>query len=40
MLATATGNCNVNNVTYNANKYHVVTLIVYLESSIFLRRRQ
>ena len=25
MLATATGNCDVTNVTYNANKYYVVT---------------
>jgi len=25
MLATATGNCDVTNVTYNANKYNVVS---------------
>jgi len=25
MLATATGNCDVTNVTYNENKYYVVT---------------
>jgi len=40
MLATATGNCAVTNVTYNENKYHVVTWSVYLESSMYLRRRQ
>jgi len=37
MLATATGNCDVTNVTYNANKYYVVTWPVYLESSMFPR---
>jgi len=26
MLATATGNCAVTNLTYNVNKYYVVTL--------------
>jgi len=31
MLATATGNCAVTNVTYNENKYYVVTWTVYLE---------
>ena len=25
MLATATGNCDATNVTYNANKYYVIT---------------
>jgi len=40
MLATATGNCAVTSVTYNENKYYVVTWTVYLESSIYLRRRQ
>jgi len=25
VLATATGNCEVTNVTYNENKYNVVT---------------
>ena len=40
MLATATGNCDVTNVTYNENKYYVVTWTVYLESSMNLRRRQ
>jgi len=40
MLATATGNCAVTNVTYNENKYYVVTWTVYLESSMYLRRRQ
>jgi len=33
MLATATGNYDVTNVTYNENKCHVVTWTVYLESS-------
>ena len=40
MLATATGNCDVTNVTNNANKYYVVTWTVYLDSSMYLRRRQ
>ena len=40
MLATATGNCAVTNVTYSENKYYVVTWTVYLESSMYLRRRQ
>jgi len=40
MLATATGNCDVRNVTYSENKYYAVTWTVYLESSIYLRRRQ
>ena len=40
MPATATGNCDVTNVTYNENKYYVVTWTVYLESSMHLRRRQ
>jgi len=40
MLATATGNCDVTNVTYNENTYYVVTLTAYLESSMYLRRRQ
>ena len=40
MLVTATGNCDVANVTYNANKYYAVTWTVYLESSMYLRRRQ
>jgi len=31
MLATATGNYAVTNVTYNANKYYAVTSTVYLE---------
>ena len=39
MLATATGNCDVTNVTYNENKYYAVTCIVYLESFMYLRRR-
>ena len=39
MLATATGNCAVTNVTYNENKYYVVTWTFYLESSMYLRRR-
>jgi len=38
MLATATGNCAVTNLTYNENKYYVVTWTVYLESSMYLRR--
>jgi len=25
MLATATGNCDVTNITYNENRYYVVT---------------
>jgi len=40
MLATATGNCDVTNVTNNENTYYVVTWTVYLESSMHLRRRQ
>ena len=40
MLATAAGNGDVTNVTYNENKYYVVTWTVYLESSMYLRRRQ
>jgi len=40
MLATASGNCDVTNVTYNENKYYAVTWIVYLESFMYLRRRQ
>jgi len=39
MLATATGNCDVTNVTYGENKYYVVTWTVYLNSSMYLRRR-
>ena len=37
MLATATGNCDATNATYNANKYYVVAWTVYLESSMFPR---
>jgi len=40
MLATATGNGDVTNVTYNEIKYYVVTWIVYLESFMYLRQRQ
>ena len=40
MLATANSNCAVTNVTYNENKYHVVTWTVYLESSMYLRQRR
>jgi len=40
MLATATGNCDVLNVTYSENKNYIVTCTVYLESSMYLRRRQ
>jgi len=40
MLATATGNYDVTNVTYNESKYYVVTWTFYLESSMYLRRRQ
>ena len=40
MLATATGNCALTNVTYDENMYYVVTWTVYLESSMYLRRRQ
>jgi len=40
MLAIATGNCDVTNVTYNENKYYVATWTVYLESSMYQRRRQ
>jgi len=39
LLATATGNCDVTNVTCNENKYYVVTWTVYLQSSMYLRRR-
>ena len=40
MLATATGNCAVTNLTNNENKYYVVTWIVCFESSVYLRLRQ
>jgi len=40
MLATATGDYDVTNVTYSENKYYVVTWTVYLESSMYLRWRQ
>ena len=40
MLATATSNCAVTNVTCNGNKYYFVTWTVYLESSMYLRRPQ
>ena len=40
MLATATGDCDVTNVTYSENKYYVVTWTVYLESSMYLGPRQ
>jgi len=40
MLATAASNCAVTNVTYNENKYYVVSWTVYLESSMYLRRRR
>jgi len=40
MLAAATGNSAATNVTYNENKYYVVTWTVYLESWMYLRRRQ
>jgi len=40
MLATVTGNRAVTNLTYNENKYYVVTWIVYLDSSMYLRRCQ
>jgi len=40
MLAAATGNCDVTNVTYNENKYYVVTLTIYLKSLMYLRRRR
>jgi len=39
MLATATGSCDVTNVSYNGNNYYVVMWTVYLESSMYLRRR-
>jgi len=39
MLATATGNCDVTNATCGENKYYVITRTVYLESSMYLRRR-
>ena len=32
MLATATGNCAVTNVTYNENKYYVVAWTFYLDA--------
>jgi len=40
MLANATGNCVVTNVTYNEKKYYVVTWTFYLESSMYLRQRR
>jgi len=40
MLVTASGNCDVTKVAYNENKYYAVTWIVYLESFMYLRRRQ
>jgi len=40
MLATATGNCDVTNVTYNENKYYVVTWTVYLKASMYLYMRR
>ena len=40
MLGTATGNCAVTKVTYSENKCYVVKWTVYLESSMYLRRRQ
>jgi len=40
MLATVISDCAVTNVTYNENKYYVVTWTVYLESSMYLRRRR
>ena len=40
MLATATGDCDVTNVTYSENMYYVVTSTVYLQSSMYLSRRQ
>ena len=40
VLATATGNCDVTNLTYNENKCYAVTWIVYLESFMYLRWRQ
>jgi len=40
MLAAATGNCAVTNVTYNENTCYVVTWTFYFESSMYLRRRQ
>jgi len=40
MLAAATGDYDVTNVTYSENKYYVVTWTVYHESSMYLRRRQ
>ena len=40
MLATATCNCDVTNVTYNENKYYAIAWIVYFESLMYLRRRQ
>jgi len=40
MLATPNSNCAVTNVTYSENKHYVVTWTVYLESSMYLRRRR
>jgi len=40
ILATATGNYDVINVTNNENTCYVVTWTVYLESSMYLCRRQ
>jgi len=40
MLAIATGNCAVTNVTYNEDMYYVVKWTVYLESWMYLRRRR
>ena len=39
MLATATSDCAVTNVTYN-EKYYVVPWTFHLESSMYRRRRQ
>ena len=35
MLASATSNCGVTSVTYNDNRYYVVTWTVCLESSMY-----
>jgi len=40
MLTTAISKCAVTNVTYNENKHYVVTWTVYLEFSMYLRRRR
>jgi len=40
MLATATGNCVVTNVTNSDNKYYAVTWTFDLESSMYPRRCQ